>query len=182
MSLSEESQQSNGACTLEKPVACPHASTEAGDPYSLEEGKTPLSRRIFLGGLVGALGAVWAAVLAYPLFRYILPKQVAGEVVTELVACKVADLPPNSAKNVKFGAFPAIVINSPQGVLTAFIAKCTHLGCTVQYQPDKTQIYCACHGGQYDPKSGKNVGGPPPAPLPVLKAEIVKDDIVIKRA
>jgi thiosulfate dehydrogenase (quinone) large subunit len=58
---------------------------------------------------------------------------------------------------------PDIVIRDGNGQLTAFSAVCTHAGCTVGYSNGR--IVCPCHGGQYDPKSGAVVAGPPPAPL-----------------
>jgi cytochrome b6-f complex iron-sulfur subunit len=47
---------------------------------------------------------------------------------------------------------------------TVFSAVCSHLGCLVNYQKDKHEFVCPCHGGRYD-LTGKNIAGPPPAPL-----------------
>ncbi len=47
---------------------------------------------------------------------------------------------------------------------TVFSAVCSHLGCLVNYQKDKGEFVCPCHGGRYD-LTGKNIAGPPPAPL-----------------
>ncbi len=58
---------------------------------------------------------------------------------------------------------PDIVIRQPDGSLDAFSAVCTHAGCTVGYEGG--QIVCPCHGGTYDPSTGRVTGGPPPAPL-----------------
>jgi cytochrome b6-f complex iron-sulfur subunit len=52
----------------------------------------------------------------------------------------------------------------------------------VQYLQDKKSIYCACHGGQYDAETGKNIAGPPPKPLAPLKAEVVDGKIIVSRA
>lgn len=46
----------------------------------------------------------------------------------------------------------------------AFDPACTHLGCRIQYQTDKKQYLCPCHGGVFD-DDGKVVSGPPPKPL-----------------
>jgi cytochrome b6-f complex iron-sulfur subunit len=45
-----------------------------------------------------------------------------------------------------------------------FSATCSHLGCLVNYHKDKQEFVCPCHGGRYD-LTGKNIAGPPPAPL-----------------
>ncbi len=47
---------------------------------------------------------------------------------------------------------------------TVLSAVCSHLGCLVNFQKDKGEFVCPCHGGRYN-SSGKNIGGPPPAPL-----------------
>lgn len=58
---------------------------------------------------------------------------------------------------------PDILIRASDGSLTAFSAVCTHAGCTVEY--GNGVIYCPCHGGEYDPKTGAVIAGPPPAGL-----------------
>ena len=68
----------------------------------------------------------------------------------------------------------------PEYLVTVGI--CTHLGCTVQYREDKDAIWCACHGGQYDAHTGKNVAGPPPKPLTPLKVEVSGDKIIVSLA
>jgi cytochrome b6-f complex iron-sulfur subunit len=55
------------------------------------------------------------------------------------------------------------LVSSPEG-LTALSATCSHLGCLVNYRKDRREFLCPCHGGRYD-LSGKNIAGPPPAPL-----------------
>ena len=62
----------------------------------------------------------------------------------------------------------------------AFNATCSHLGCTVQYQTAKNNIYCACHGGTYDPATGNVVAGPPPEGLHKLLASVEAGEIVIR--
>ncbi len=55
------------------------------------------------------------------------------------------------------------IVSSPSGPIV-FSATCSHLGCLVNYQREKGEFVCPCHGGRYD-LSGKNIAGPPPAPL-----------------
>lgn len=74
---------------------------------------------------------------------------------------------------------PAVLIHLSDGFV-AFDALCTHLGCQIHY--DKTpvtgwennpqQTFCPCHGGVFDPKTGRVLGGPPPRPQPKIKLEI----------
>ena len=50
-----------------------------------------------------------------------------------------------------------MLIHHQDGSWVALSAVCTHLGCTVQYEPQANRIHCACHGGVYDPRTGANV-------------------------
>jgi cytochrome b6-f complex iron-sulfur subunit len=55
------------------------------------------------------------------------------------------------------------IVAAPEGP-AVFSATCSHLGCLVNYHKDKQEFVCPCHGGRYD-LTGKNIAGPPPAPL-----------------
>lgn len=55
------------------------------------------------------------------------------------------------------------IVSSPEGP-DVFSATCSHLGCLVNYHKEKHEFVCPCHGGRYD-LSGRNIAGPPPAPL-----------------
>jgi cytochrome b6-f complex iron-sulfur subunit len=55
------------------------------------------------------------------------------------------------------------LVFSPEGP-AVFSATCSHLGCLVNYNKEKHEFVCPCHGGRYD-LAGRNIAGPPPAPL-----------------
>ena len=61
-------------------------------------------------------------------------------------------------------------------------AVCTHLGCTVQYEPQADRIHCACHGGVYNAYTGANVSGPPPKPLKLFKVAVNEAGVEVSRA
>ena len=54
----------------------------------------------------------------------------------------------------------------------AYNGHCTHLGCSYSYDLDKKTFFCPCHRGQFDPKTGKVLAGPPPRPLDELQVEV----------
>lgn len=62
------------------------------------------------------------------------------------------------------------VVSSPEGPMV-FSATCSHLGCLVNYHKEKREFICPCHGGRYD-LTGKNIAGPPPAPLTRLPVKV----------
>ncbi len=57
----------------------------------------------------------------------------------------------------------AFLVVSEQGVL-AFSPICTHLGCFVNWDNNKKEFLCPCHGGRYA-MNGTVLSGPPPRPL-----------------
>jgi cytochrome b6-f complex iron-sulfur subunit len=140
-----------------------------------------VSRRGVLNWILGtSLGATLAAAL-YPVFRFVIPPEVAEAPVNRVLAAKLDELAPNSGKIFRFGSKPGIVIRTPAGDVRAFSAVCTHLACTVQYRADMEHIWCACHGGVYD-LQGKNIGGPPPRPLEAYKVDVKGNDVYVSRS
>jgi Rieske Fe-S protein len=138
-------------------------------------------RRGFLDSLLGAGFVSTVVAMAYPVWRYLIPPA-SGEPVTQsVVAAQAAQVKPNSGLLFKFGSRPGLLIRTQDGELQAFNAVCTHLDCTVQYKPDTSQIWCACHNGLYD-LSGNVVSGPPPRPLERLAVNQRGEDIVVSRS
>ena len=73
------------------------------------------------------------------------------------------------------------VMAMPSGAVSFAIARCTHEGCTVQFVPGESVVWCACHNGFYD-LSGNVVSGPPPRPLERFVVNQRGEDIVVSRA
>ncbi len=71
-----------------------------------------------------------------------------------------------------------VFIVSTPDKLVVFSATCSHLGCLVNYHKDKREFICPCHGGRYD-LTGKNIAGPPPAPLTKLPIRQEKGMILV---
>lgn len=62
--------------------------------------------------------------------------------------------------------------------LVVLSATCSHLGCLVNYNKEKGEFECPCHGGRYD-LAGRNVAGPPPAPLNRLPVRIEQGMLMV---
>ena len=138
------------------------------------------SRRGFINlSLYSSLSALGGAVF-YPILRFIMPPKIPQAIQTEVKAANIGELTPNSAKIFKFGSQPGILILTDENKYKAFSATCTHLSCTVQYRSDLKHIWCACHNGHFD-LFGKNLSGPPPAPLEEYNVSIINDDIIVSK-
>jgi cytochrome b6-f complex iron-sulfur subunit len=172
------------SCSKEEPCpSCPnfdqaeaHNTSDSGDEII---GRAKFIRAGFTGAAI-----CWGSMTMIPVLLYLNPPPGEGDEkskVTSLEACKVSELPKGTGRNFRFGSFPALLIHNEDGELHAFKAICTHLGCTVQFRDDKQCIYCACHGGQYDAHTGKNIAGPPPKPLTPLRVEVVEGKIIVSR-
>jgi len=138
------------------------------------------SRRRFLDSLLATGFVSTIVAMAYPVWRYLIPPASAEPATQSVVAAQASQVGPNSGLLFKFGSKPGLLIRTPDGELQAFSAVCTHLDCTVQYQSDTSQIWCACHNGFYD-LAGNVVSGPPPRPLERLVVNQRGDDVVVSR-
>lgn len=125
-------------------------------------------------GLVTAALAGLAGAAAAP--------KIAGATRRWRKAATIFDLPPNTpfaavmAERKADGWFEtskqAVVYIDKQGdSYRAFSATCTHLGCRVTWNTEKSQYLCPCHGGVYD-RDGKVVAGPPPTGLTAVNVRL----------
>ena len=140
------------------------------------------TRRGFINWFLGTSAGAFLLSVLYPVGRYLIPPP-AGESTagTVTLSIKPDDVKPNTGQIFKFANRPAILVRTPAGELRAFSAVCTHLNCTVQYRPDLSHIWCACHNGHYD-LNGKNIAGPPPRPLDTFVVNARGNQIVVSKS
>ncbi|MEA5114357.1 MAG: Rieske 2Fe-2S domain-containing protein [Geobacteraceae bacterium] len=122
-------------------------------------------RRKFLKYCLGGLAAISAAGIIYPLFRYLSP--VSGQQGSAKVTVPEGEVREGEAKFLQYAGSAAVLVRKPGGTLVALSAVCTHMGCIVQWQKDRQEFLCPCHGGRYT-VDGAVIAGPPPRPLPKL--------------
>lgn len=154
--------------------------SSAADAVTAEQQPASPPRRRFVSLLLGTGLVASIASFLYPVLRYLVPPKVADMGNDAVLAAKVSELKPNSAKTFRFGSRPGLLIEFAPGEYHAMSATCTHLGCTVQYRPDLHEVWCACHNGFYD-LNGRNISGPPPRPLEVFEVQLRGDDIFVRR-
>lgn len=140
-----------------------------------------LTRGAFFGLVGDALLFCLAGGAVAALARFFLPGRAEGDVTNAVVPGSAAAIVPGSGLLFAFGKRPALLVRDEAGGFTAFLATCTHLACTVTYDPARRQIVCPCHQGLFD-LEGKVVGGPPPRPLERLDVELDGDTIHVFRS
>lgn len=152
-----------------------------------------MKRRQFLGFLSNLLGSAIGVALAIPVVGYILSPLLARREGQQLV--KLTNL--NSLTDGEVNKVDYIVkrvdgwfidktsrtvyVKRKGDELIVFSSACTHLGCGVNYDAEKKQFYCPCHGGVFD-EDGKVLAGPPPQPLVRLKSRAQNGQVYVEEA
>lgn len=113
------------------------------------------------GGLMVGSGLVAAK-------AYVLPKE---KVEGDHFVCKKDDVPMGGTRSfvIEGSTVPYILIHLENGEFKAYEQKCTHLSCSVFYEPNSGKIECPCHKGFFDAMTGDVLEGPPPRALPHLE-------------
>ncbi|PLX79392.1 MAG: cytochrome B6 [Desulfuromonas sp.] len=136
----------------------------------------PDQRRRYLLAMLGAVGGALAAMGAWPLVRFFMPRDTGG--AGSAIEIPRKDVPPGSAHFFDYRGRPAVLLQPRSGEFLALTAVCTHLGCIVKWQDDVGEFLCPCHGGRFS-LDGAVLGGPPPAPLETFPVTLKGDQIVI---
>ena len=60
---------------------------------------------------------------------------------------------------------PAVLLRSNEGEYKAYSRRCSHAGCSVEFDAPRRGLICPCHQGAYDARMGYVMFGPPRRPL-----------------
>ncbi len=158
----------------------------ASDLTNIEQDGPEPGRRGLLQLGITLAGACYAGAIGYPVYRYLAtPARRAELAESEVTSLSIpsSGLPGvGTATIFLFGSRPTLLIRHEDNHYVALDAVCTHLGCTVAYQPENKRIFCPCHGGVYDMNTGAVVSGPPPKNLKTYRVEVKDDHVVVSRA
>ena len=109
-----------------------------------------MERRGFIKkGLQWAASLLGAALLAYPALAFITFRKA----TKRRIVFQPGDQ--EGSVNFKDGVY---LLREPNEMF-ALSARCTHLGCTVNYDPVSRRFACPCHGSVFT-LAGKRVAGP----------------------
>ena len=113
-----------------------------------------------------------------PIVGFFFPAKLEEMPSEPVSAGSVKEFPMNTSKTIRFGRYPAIIINLPEG-FRAYSAVCTHFACIVKWDSEQSEIVCPCHEGYFDPYDGSVISGPPPSPLAQLSIELRDDQVFV---
>lgn len=118
-----------------------------------------MSRRRFLEFIVYTSGALFAGTALLAILGAIQRSRHTGP---QPIA-RTADIPEGQAFYFHYpdSEDEAVLLHLPGGRYVAYSQRCTHLACSVYYQPQQARLYCPCHEGVFDPSTGEPLMGPP---------------------
>jgi cytochrome b6-f complex iron-sulfur subunit len=137
-------------------------------PFGAKMSEPKLTRRDFLKLTRTALLTASGLLGLGGLMRF-LSYQSQPPTPTEFVLGLASDYAPGSQTLLL--DVPAVLIRGDKG-FTAISLVCTHLGCTVESQPQG--FACPCHGSHFD-MQGKVLRGPAAKPLTQLRVQAMPD-------
>lgn len=86
------------------------------------------------------------------------------------VIVALANVPVGGTHKFNSSQGAAILIRMTESKMVAYTTKCTHEGCTVQFNPGRTLLECPCHGATFDP--AKDAAPTRPASRPLTKVNV----------
>ena len=147
-------------------------------------------RRTFLARLSIGLSALIAAIVALPVFGFLLAPFLAKSPSVWRAVGPVEKFTIGNTVEVTFSdpsplpwagvasLTAAWLRRDDASGFVAFAVNCTHLGCPVKWLADASLFMCPCHGGVYY-KDGTVAAGPPPRPLPQYPVRVRNGQVEI---
>lgn len=137
-----------------------------------------ITRHQFIKTLTWFLSSTGLVAIAAPLITYLYPSHLEETPAQPVFVANEADLAASDSRTVLYGRYPAIVVNTTQG-LKGYSAVCTHFACIVKWNRQIDQFACPCHAGFYDSLDGHVISGPPPRPIASIPVHIEGGEIFL---
>lgn len=134
------------------------------------------TRRSFLSWSGLALAAAAVAEAFWVALTFLRPRPANSDARGGIiVAGPVAKFPPGSVTAFPLGKF--YLVHLEDGGFLALDRRCTHLGCTVPWDPEMAQFACPCHSSVFDMR-GQVLR--PPAPRSLDRFEVRIENGIVK--
>jgi len=134
-----------------------------------------ISRRRLFKGLYGFFLAGGLGSFIYGLYRFLAP----GGGTPNPLEISLGEVPVGGTYTFQYGGIPGILFHEEDGSLRALSLLCTHLACTVVWNPEKKEFHCPCHDALFD-GLGNVLSGPPPSPLERWKVKVQNGKIIVE--
>ena len=129
------------------------------------EPRNEVSRRRWIDVVLGSSVVAWLGAVVFPVLRYLTPPaDEGGASKATLTDAQRVELKAKGFLILRIGTDRVLAIKDGDVKVKALSAKCTHEGCTVQFQASEALIWCACHNGKLN-LDVRVLSGPPPRPL-----------------
>jgi menaquinol-cytochrome c reductase iron-sulfur subunit len=153
-------------------------------------GSNEISRRDFIKVTTGIVGGLIGVAIGLPTISYLIDPALQGGgkdlwvSIGKFEDMKI-DVPyPFSFTRVQvngwertsnsFGGYAVRKSDNPKDLII-LNSRCTHLGCTVNWNEEAQGYICPCHDAKFS-MDGKVLGGPPPRPLDVYVESRLSED------
>lgn len=138
--------------------------------------KKKLSRRDALNLFWAASGALVIGEMSFVGLKFLAPKATDGEFGGTFNLGAADQYPAESVTPVEAGRF--YLVRLADGGFLALYRKCTHLGCSVPYEPTEGKFVCPCHGSAFS-LNGDVENAPAPRALDLFELTIENDEILV---
>ena len=141
-----------------------------------EKHETKVTRRDFLKTALSVGGALAALEMGGIALAYMQPRLAEGEFGGQMQVGAVDDFPLGSVTHIPAGRF--YLSRLEDGGFLAIYQRCTHLGCTVPWDPAAGMFVCPCHNSQFE-SDGDVLNPPAPRPLDVFPVMIEDGQVMV---
>src|SRR4029450_11607653 len=164
--------------------------SEADDAPAITRDEHPITRRSFLGVLLGLGTVVMGAALSVPLIRFALHPLLAKTTeigwsgvgkVEEFASLtgpvkRIIKVEQRDAWRKIISEKPVYDVPSKNGTVRILSPICPHLGCSIPWNEAKQQFICPCHVAVFA-MDGNKISGPAPRSMDDLESKV--DDAVL---
>jgi cytochrome b6-f complex iron-sulfur subunit len=131
--------------------------------------KKKVSRKDFMNLVWGTAGVLAASELSLVGLRFLSPRPVEGQFGGVFNLGSYDHYPAGSVTPVEVGRF--YLVRLADGGFLAIYRRCTHLGCTVPFDPTAGNFVCPCHGSAFTTE-GEVLNPPAPRSLDIFTLTI----------
>ena len=107
---------------------------------------------------------------------FMKPGNSEGEFGGLVTAGTVDSFPPGSVTAFPDGRF--YLVRAADGGFLAVYRRCTHLGCTVNWEPEQGRFFCPCHASTFD-MHGEVENPPAPRALDTFPIQIEESQVLV---